>query len=113
MKNIFILSLLTAFSFASYAQSPGGVASGLAFWLKANAGTSSTTDGDSLSYWNDQSPNNNDATQSNASYRPIFKANQINGHPAVRNTSGTYMDFNMAVANTSVISSRSCSTADA
>ncbi len=101
MKNIFILSLLTAFSFASYAQSPGGVASGLAFWLKANAGTSSTTDGDSLSYWNDQSPNNNDATQSNASYRPIFKANQINGHPAVRNTSGTYMDFNMAVANTS------------
>jgi hypothetical protein len=63
MKNVifaaaFVLSVATAI-----AQSPGGVSSGLQVWLKADAGSSTTTDNTAITTWNDQSPNGNHASQ--------------------------------------------------
>ncbi|MFT3702013.1 MAG: PA14 domain-containing protein [Agriterribacter sp.] len=44
-------------SFAWVVTSPGGVSTGLALWLKADAGTSSTTSGAAITTWIDQSAN--------------------------------------------------------
>lgn len=68
------------------AQAPGGVSSGLRIWLKADAGTSSTTDSTAISAWNDASNANNNVSQSNSSRQPLFKdnpADNINFNPVV------------------------------
>ncbi|MFN6944790.1 MAG: T9SS type A sorting domain-containing protein [Cytophagaceae bacterium] len=64
-------------SLNTLAQSPGGVSTGIRMWLKANAGTSTTTNNATISQWNDQSGNNRHATQTTASQRPGFKNNNI------------------------------------
>lgn len=46
----------------SLAQSPGGVITNNTLWLKANAGTNTTTNGAAVTAWNDQSPNGFHAT---------------------------------------------------
>jgi len=51
-------------------------------WLKADS--LNLSDNDPISTWDDLSGNNNDAVQSNVSYKPIFKANQVSGKPAVQ-----------------------------
>ncbi|NML59384.1 beta strand repeat-containing protein [Chryseobacterium cheonjiense] len=43
------------FSFAAVATAPGGVFPALGVWLKADAGTSTTTNGSTLTSWTDQS----------------------------------------------------------
>lgn len=53
-------------------------------WLRGDAGTSTTTNNDPVSAWNDQSGNNNHATQSNAARQPLFIANAVNNRPAIR-----------------------------
>lgn len=65
---------------------PGGVGTSTnnAFWIKADAGTSSTTNGTPISSWNDQSGNGNDMLQSTATQQPSFATNVINGYPAVQ-----------------------------
>lgn len=57
---------------------------GLNLWLKANS--LSLSDGDQVSSWNDSSGNGNNATQSNSSYKPIFKTGILNSKPVVRFT---------------------------
>ena len=57
---------------------------GLNLWLKADS--LSLSDGDQVSSWNDSSGNGNNATQSNSSYKPIFKTGILNGKPVVRFT---------------------------
>lgn len=53
-RNYAILFLINLFlSFSFFAQSPGGISSGLTLWLKANAGT--TTAGVNVTGWTDQS----------------------------------------------------------
>jgi large repetitive protein len=75
---LLLLGLITN----SFAQSPGGVA-GASVWLKANAGTSTTTDGASIATWNDQSGNNRTHTQPNGTvYQPQYKDNVFNYNPA-------------------------------
>lgn len=68
---MFLLTIL----FPASAQSPGGISSNLRLWLKANAGTSTTTNNTGLSQWNDQSGNSRHATQGTAARQPAFKNN--------------------------------------
>ena len=84
---------LTAYTLS--AQAPGGVSAGLNVWLKADAGTSSTTDAAFLTSWNDQSPNGNHATQNTQAAKPQYYSNQMNGNPAVRTTGPRYMNLNL------------------
>ena len=55
--------------------SPGGIDSRSQLWLKADTGTSTSTDGVVLSTWSDQSDHGNNATQSSSSQRPRFRNN--------------------------------------
>ena len=72
------------FTFATkIPPAPGCVVSGLQLWLKANQGTSSSTNGDALTSWLDQTVNTRDHTQTNASWQPKFKTNAFNFNPAV------------------------------
>ena len=48
-------------------------------WLKADS--LELSDGDTVSVWNDVSGNAYDALQANASRRPIYEDNEINGFP--------------------------------
>jgi hypothetical protein len=80
LLSICILPLL------SLAQSgPGGVgnASSNAFWVKADAGTSSNVNGVPLSLWRDQSGNANNLLQTTALQQPILRTNAMNGYPGV------------------------------
>jgi hypothetical protein len=63
--------------------------SGLAFWVKADQITG-LNNGDPVSTWSDQSGNAHNATQSNASYRPTYKTNMLNGMPGLQ-FNGSYM----------------------
>lgn len=50
---VLLLAFLTLSAFPSTAQNPGGV-TGSSFWLRADANTSTTTDGNGVWYWQDQ-----------------------------------------------------------
>lgn len=87
MKTLPVLTLLLFSSFALPAQvGPGGVGNSTnnVFWLKADKGTSSTTNGTAISFWNDQSGNGLSVTQSVANQQPLYATNVINGFPAVQ-----------------------------
>ncbi len=99
MKNFLFASLMLSCTTMALSQSPGGVSSGLQLWLKADAGTSTTTDGSAINNWSDQSAAANDAYQSSSPLQPIFKTNQFNGHPAVRNAAGKYFDIDLSAVN--------------
>lgn len=64
---------------------PGGVGTSTnnVLWLKADAGTSSTSNGSTISFWNDQSGNAVDVTQTVTAQQPSFATNVINGYPAI------------------------------
>ena len=68
--------------------------SGLTLWLKSDEGI--TKDGgDNVSQWDDQSGNSNHATQSNASYKPVWYDSQLNGYPGIRfDGSDNYLQVN-------------------
>ncbi len=51
-------------------------------WLRADAITG-LNDGDPVATWPDASGNGKNATQSNASKRPIYRTNEVNGLPAL------------------------------
>ena len=64
MKKIILLLFAASNINNGFAQSPGGFGTtNMNLWVKADAGTSSTTDGASLSSWNDQSGSGNNGTQ--------------------------------------------------
>ncbi|MBL0331119.1 MAG: T9SS type A sorting domain-containing protein [Bacteroidetes bacterium] len=60
-----------------------GTSTNNVLWLKANAGTSTTTDGAAISSWNDQSGNGINVSQSTAVQRPLYEATLMNGMPAI------------------------------
>src|ERR1700712_3813442 len=64
---------------------PAGVGSSTnnVLWLKADAGTSSTTNNTAISFWNDQSGNAINVTQTVSIQQPSFATSVINGFPAV------------------------------
>lgn len=78
------LGLLTAF--ASFGQTgPAGVGSSAnnVLWLKADAGTSTSTNGSPVASWTDQSGNGVILNQSNAAQQPVFVSSLMNGFPAI------------------------------
>lgn len=69
---------------------PVGSIPGLKLWLKADAITG-LNDGAVVTTWNDSSSNNNNATQSNEGYKPVYKTNIVNGKPVLQ-FYGKFMD---------------------
>ena len=64
---------------------PGGVgeSSNIKLWVRAED-IQGTNDGDDISLWADHSGNGNNLTQSNATFKPHFYKNVINGYQVVR-----------------------------
>lgn len=95
MNNFASLTLLGALSiFSSFGQSgPAGVGTSATnvLWLKADAGTSSTTNGAPVASWNDQSGNGVVLSQSTVQQQPLFVSSLMNGFPAIEfdNNNGT------------------------
>ena len=65
------------------AQTPGGVNTNLKFWIKANAGV--TTSGSNVTTWTDQSGNGFNATQASIVKQPTFttSSSAFNNNPSV------------------------------
>ncbi|HEY8895514.1 MAG TPA: T9SS type A sorting domain-containing protein [Niastella sp.] len=77
---------LYRFSPAGICASPGNERANLAFWIKGNAGTSSTTNGATISSWNDQSGNVRNATSAASATSPVYydnSTNNVNFNPVV------------------------------
>jgi hypothetical protein len=71
---------------ANCTVAPGSTQSNLAFWVKANSGTSSTTNATALTTWNDQSGNGRNATSTVTATSPLYydnSTNNINFNPVV------------------------------
>jgi hypothetical protein len=87
MKKLFLTSIQLLICASLWSQTgPGGVETSAnnCFWIKADAGTSSTVNAAAISFWNDQSGNGNNVTQSTANQQPLYTANLINGFPAIQ-----------------------------
>ena len=78
---------------------PGGVTSNLRIWLKANAGTNTTTNGVDVTSWSDQSGLGNDASASSA---PVYNANNHNFNPSIDFTASN--SDNMQIADAANLS---------
>jgi alpha-tubulin suppressor-like RCC1 family protein len=81
------LSVSESFDITVVPAGPGNVdladgSGDLKVWFKADT-LSSLNDGDSVATWSDSSGNNNDAAQSNAPYRPVYRSAAFNNQPAV------------------------------
>lgn len=72
--------------------------SGLRLHLKADTGTSTTTPGQKISQWNDQSGNGFHATEANTTWQPTFVND--GGIPAVRFNSSAPTDMNLPTPST-------------
>lgn len=80
-----LLFILVLPSFLFSQTGPGGVgdASTNSMWLKANQGTSSSVAESPISSWTDCSGNGTVVSQATEIKQPIFKANSMNGYPAL------------------------------
>lgn len=86
-----LVILIFVLVIVSTAQVP---TSNLKLHLKADAGTSTTSNGVALSSWVDQSGNGNDASQSSGGAQPTYVSSSINGLPAIRfNGSTSFLDL--------------------
>ena len=85
-KLIFFLFTCGYLSSASAQTGPGGVGNSAnnVLWLKADAGTSSSTNSTAISFWNDQSGNGLNVTQTVSAQQPSFATNILNGFPAIQ-----------------------------
>ncbi len=86
-KSFFIIFLLLLTNILE-AQAPGNVTATFPLWLKANAGTSTTTDGVGVQTWTDQATalgGTNSATQATLANRPFYKnLTPMNFNPYIR-----------------------------
>lgn len=80
-----LVTLLGVGQFGQSQTGPGGVgtSSTNALWLKADAGTSTTSNNVAISSWNDQSGNAVHVTQTVSAQQPSFSTSVINGYPAI------------------------------
>ncbi|MES2763299.1 MAG: T9SS type A sorting domain-containing protein [Bacteroidota bacterium] len=95
MKTTLFVSLFTFLQFLLVSQTgPAGIGTSAnnVLWLKGDAGTSTTTNGASITSWNDQSGNAINVTQTVTTRQPTYLSNAINGMPAIL--------FDAAVDNT-------------
>ncbi len=92
------------FTFGAEATAPGGVASNLTAWWKADMGAvtsgSAATDNSMVDTWRDQGLNDHDLTQSNSTLRPEWLANngKFNFNPSVTFVPNGYMEAEFATA---------------
>ncbi|MCE7996544.1 MAG: T9SS type A sorting domain-containing protein [Roseivirga sp.] len=81
---------------ARTACGPAGVTTNLAMWLRADAGTNTTTDAADVTSWSDQSGNSNNVTGINqgggAPVEPTYETAQINFNPSVQFTDQSSTD---------------------
>lgn len=94
MKKWMLIFFIVVYHVPTFSQTgPAGVGTPATnvFWIKADAGTSSTVNGTPINAWNDQSGNAINVTQTVAIQQPSFATNVLNGFPAVvfDNNSGT------------------------
>jgi predicted component of type VI protein secretion system len=100
-QNVTFIVLLTLlFPCSSFAQNgPGGIGStngtsALTVWLTADMGTSTTTNGQRVSSWTDQSGYNNTVTNSGStSSRPVYNTNGSNSMPYLAFTGGQFLEI--------------------
>lgn len=86
MKNWLLFLLSAVFLNSALSQTgPAGVGTPNTnvFWVKADKGTSSTTNNTAISSWNDQSGNGIHVSQTTAVQQPSFATNVMNGFPAI------------------------------
>lgn len=80
--RVLFASFLGLCIFSSVAQTgPGGVSTNLSIWYKGNTGT--TTSGNSLTDWTDQSGNGFNITQGVSANQPQLLQNDINFNPGI------------------------------
>lgn len=94
MKNILqlkklpiIAAILVLAISDSYSQTgPAGIGSSSnnVLWLRSDRGTSTTTNGNPLSGWNDFSGNANHSAQATGANQPLYILSGINGLPTIR-----------------------------
>ncbi len=105
-KSFLVTVMLSLFAYSSFAQSgPGGIGNSTEIKLWLDASQLSLSNTDAVTTWNDNSGNNNTATQSNTNFKPTFNTNQINGFPAVN-----FDGFNDALNITSNITNTDITT---
>jgi hypothetical protein len=75
---------ISAFLFSQTGPSGVGSSNNNVLWLKADAGASTALDNTPISYWNDQSGNSINVTQTISVQQPSFATNVINGFPAIQ-----------------------------
>ena len=83
--NKLIIFLLFVFT-QSWAQTgPGGVGNDTnnVLWIRSED-ISGLNNNDNITLWPDYSSHNNDLTQSNNNYNPVFRTNYVNSYPAVQ-----------------------------
>lgn len=72
------------------------------FWIKADKGTSTTTNGAALNAWNDQSGNGINITQTVSVQQPSFATSVLNGFPGIQfdnNSTAGQNDFLIGADN--------------
>ena len=86
MKRVYILIIILFNLFLNAQTGPAGVGTiaNNPLWLKADAGTSTTTNNAPISSWNDQSGNGINVSQATASLQPTYLTNALNGMPAIQ-----------------------------
>jgi hypothetical protein len=83
-SSLALLGLISAFS--AFGQTgPAGVGTSATnvLWLKADAGTSTSTNGSPVSSWTDQSGNGVVLNQAAAAQQPLFVSSLMNGLPSI------------------------------
>jgi hypothetical protein len=83
-SSVCFLLLSLTLSFAQTGPAGVGNSTNNVLWLKADAGTSTTVNGNGITAWNDQSGNGINVSQSTVAQQPIFQTNIINGFPAIQ-----------------------------
>ncbi len=88
------------FTFGANVTAPGGTSASLALWLKADAGTSSTTNGAAINLWADQTLLGNDAAQATGSLQPEYTANSglFNFNPSVNFNPNARLQANISTS---------------
>lgn len=88
-----LLSFLILFISPAFSQSPGGISTNLQLWLKANAGTNTTTNGASVSAWTDQSAEGNDALTDGSDPQYSTTSSELINYNPVINFTGTNKEY--------------------
>ena len=83
--NILAVVLIGHTLFGQTGPAGVGTSANNPLWLKADAGTSTTTNGSPVSAWNDQSGNANNALQTTfPTQQPLYVSSLMNGMPAIQ-----------------------------